>query len=83
MNDIQLAAEIDRRLRLPYHRVISGDQTDGYIGHIAEFAGCYTSGDSAQEAFANLTEAMTAWLESCLVSGDPIPDPAAALAPVA
>ena len=83
MTDRQLETEVQRRLSLPYHRVIFGDPVDGYMGHIAELPGCQTSGDTPVEAIENLTEAMAAWLESSLVSGDAIPDPAPALAPVA
>jgi predicted RNase H-like HicB family nuclease len=83
MTESEREAEIQRRLRLPYHRVIYGDPDDGYMGTVAELPGCYTSGDTPAEALANLDEAMAAWLESCLKSGDPIPDPAKALAPVA
>lgn len=83
MNEQELEAEIQRRLRLPYHRVIFGEPDEGYMAQVAELPGCYTSGDTPAEALANLEEAMAAWIESCLISGDPIPDPARALAPVA
>ncbi len=80
MTEVEREAEISRRLRLPYHRVIYGDPDDGYMGEVAELPGCLTSGDTPAEALANLEEAMAAWVESCLISGDPIPDPAKALA---
>jgi predicted RNase H-like HicB family nuclease len=76
-------AEVLRRLRLPYHRVIFGEPDEGYMGQVAELPGCYTSGDTPVEALSNVEEAMAGWIESCLISGDPIPDPARALAPVA
>ena len=75
--------EIERLVRLPYHRVIHGDPGDGYVGEVAELAGCMTVGDTPEEALANLNEAMAAWIESCLISGDAIPPPASALVPVA
>lgn len=75
--------EVQRRLRMPYHRVIHGDPVDGYMGEVPELPGCYTSGDTPLETLANLDEAMAAWIESCLISGDPIPGPARALTPVA
>ncbi len=83
MTDRQLETEVQRRLSLPYHRGIFGDPVDGYTGHIAELPGCHTSGDTPGEALDNLTEAIAAWRESSLVSGDAIRDPAPALAPVA
>ena len=79
MTEAEREAEIQRRLRLPYHRVIFGDPVDGYKGEVPELPGCYTSGDTPAEALANLDEAMAGWIESCLVSGDPIPEPAKAL----
>ena len=83
MNEQQREAEVQRRLRLPYHRVIYGDPDDGYLGEVPELPGCITAGDTPEEALANLEEAMAAWIESCLISGDPIPGPARSLAPVA
>jgi predicted RNase H-like HicB family nuclease len=83
MNDQEREAEVQRRLGLPYHRVIYGDPVGGYMGQVPELPGCYTSGDTPPETLASLEEAMAAWLESCLISGDSIPDPARALAPVA
>ena len=83
MNAEQREAEVQRRLRLPYHRVIHGDPDEGYLGEVAELPGCMTVGDTPAEALANLDEAMAAWIESCLLSGDPIPGPARSLAPVA
>jgi antitoxin HicB len=83
MTDKQREAEVQRRLSLPYHRVIYGDPVDGYMGEVPELPGCYTSGDTPTEALTNLDEAMAAWIESCLISGDPIPDPVTRLAPVA
>ena len=83
MNEQERETEVQRRLSLPYHRVIYGDPVDGYMGQVPELPGCYTSGDTPAETLANLEEAMAAWIESCLISGDPIPGPARALAPVA
>jgi predicted RNase H-like HicB family nuclease len=83
MTDTDREAEVQRRLLLPYHRVISGDHADGYVGSVAELPGCMTGGDTPAEALANLDEAMAAWIESCLISGDPIPEPARAVTPVA
>lgn len=79
MTDLEREAEVQRRLRSPYHRVIFGDPGDGYMGQAAELRGCFTSGDTPGEALANLSEAMAGWIESSLLSGDPIPGPAAEL----
>ena len=76
MSDEGREAEVQRRLILPYHRVISGDEADGYIGSVPELPGCMTAGDTPAEALTNLDEAMAAWIESCMISGDAIPEPA-------
>ena len=83
MTDQERESEVQRRLCLPYHRVIHGDPVDGYMGEVPELPGCYTSGETPAETLANLDEAMAAWVESCLISGDPIPEPARGLTPVA
>jgi predicted RNase H-like HicB family nuclease len=75
--------EIQRRMHMPYHRVVRGDPADGYVASIVEFEGCLTDGDTPSEALSNLDEAMAGWLESCLLHGDPIPSPAAHLVAVA
>jgi antitoxin HicB len=82
MTDLEREAEVERRLRLPYHRVIFGDPVDGSMGEVPELPGCYMSGDTPAEALSNLEQAMATWIESSLSSGDPIPDPAKSLTPV-
>jgi antitoxin HicB len=83
MTKAEREEEIQRRLRLPYHRVIHGDPDEGYLGEVPELRGCYTSGDTPAEALENLDEAMAAWIESCLIAGDPIPEPGRAVALIA
>ena len=60
---------------MPYHRLISGEPAEGYLGEVLELPGCLTAGDSPQEALANLDDAMAGWIESCLVDDLPIPEP--------
>jgi predicted RNase H-like HicB family nuclease len=82
MTNDESEAEVQRRLRLPYHRVIFGDPEDGYLGEVPELPGCFTSGDTPAEALSNLDEAMAGWIESRLISGDPATEPAKALTTV-
>jgi antitoxin HicB len=71
-----LEREIQALIRRPYHRVITGEPREGYLGEIPELPGCFTAGATPEEALRNLDEAMAAWLESALAHGDPIPEPA-------
>lgn len=75
MTDAEIEREIQRRIRLPYHRVISGDDVEGYLGEIVEMPGCITAGESAAEALRNLEEAMAGWIEAALKNDMPVPEP--------
>jgi antitoxin HicB len=77
MTTAERDAEIERRLKLPYHRVIHGEPVEGYLGEVLELPGCLTAGDTPEEALANLEEAMAGWFESCLLDGVAIPEPSA------
>ncbi len=76
MTQAEIEREIQRRIRLPYHRVISGDDAEGYLGEVVELPGCITAGESAAEALANLDEAMAGWIEAALKNEIPVPEPA-------
>ena len=74
-NDLE--AEVQALLRRPYHRVITGEPLEGYLGEVPELPGCLTAGETPEEALHNLEEAMAVWFESALVHGDNIPAPTA------
>lgn len=76
MTPEDIEREVQRRLRMPYHRVITGEPVEGYLGEVPELPGCYTAGETPGEALANLEEAIAAWLEAALKNSIPIPDPA-------
>ncbi len=76
MNNDVLEAQVQAILRRPYHRVITGEPVEGYLGEVPELPGCVTAGETAEEALGNLQEAMAVWIESALAHGDPIPEPA-------
>ena len=77
MTQSELRERIAEIISQPYHRLITGEPTEGYLGEVLELEGCVTAGETAQEALDNLDEAMAVWLESALVHGDPIPEPSA------
>ena len=58
MTDIE--AEIKRLSKLGYHRLISGEPSEGYLAEVLELEGCATAGETPEEALRNLDEAMAA-----------------------
>ncbi|MFH1742334.1 MAG: type II toxin-antitoxin system HicB family antitoxin [bacterium] len=48
--------------------VIEKDE-DGYYAFCPELQGCYTSGETFEEARANITDAIRLHLEDCLADG--------------
>jgi predicted RNase H-like HicB family nuclease len=77
MTDEALEERVQAIIRRPYHRVITGEPVEGYLGEVLEFPGCLTAGATPEEALRNLDEAMAVWIESALVHGDLIPEPIA------
>jgi predicted RNase H-like HicB family nuclease len=60
----------------PYTRELIPEEDGTWFARIVEFPGCMTTGDTEDEALANLRDAMEAWVTSALEDGDPIPEPA-------
>jgi len=54
--------------------VIEKDQ-DGFFAFCPELQGCYTQGDTHDEAMANIEEAIRLHVEDRLASGEDIPQP--------
>jgi len=46
-----------------------------FYGHIAELDGCQSTGETFEEAYQNLKEAMEGWIEAKLQGNFPIPFP--------
>lgn len=63
-------------LKEPYTRVLVPEEEGGYSAEILEFPGCYSCGDTADEAMANLEEAAISWIEAILEQGREVPVPA-------
>lgn len=74
MSPAEVELEVQRLVRLPYHRLISGDEVEGYLGEIVELPGCLTAGDVIR-GLANLNEAMAAWFEAAVKNGMAVPHP--------
>ena len=54
--------------------VVEKDQ-DGYFAFCPELQGCYTQGDTHEEALTNLEEAIRLHVEDRLAAGEEIPQP--------
>jgi antitoxin HicB len=62
-------------LGLPYTIELRNFPDEGWFVRVKELPGCMSQGDTADEALANLQEAMELWLEVSLEHGDDIPEP--------
>ena len=65
-------------LELPYHIVIQhlvDESGDYFFATVQELAGCMSHGDTYDEAFENIQEAMEGWIETKLEGGFPVPVP--------
>jgi predicted RNase H-like HicB family nuclease len=53
----------------------TGDETHSYGVAVPDLPGCFSAGDTLDEAVAAAEEAAAAWIDTALDSGDPIPRP--------
>jgi len=70
---------IDEYLDLPYTISIVHDRDDdgneGYVAEVRELPGCFSQGDSIEEAAAQVRDAMAGWISIALEDGVEIPEP--------
>lgn len=65
-------------MNLPYNylvKPIKDESGSYYYGKVLELDGCQSTGETFEEAYNNLIEAMEGWLEVKLEYNDPIPEP--------
>jgi antitoxin HicB len=74
-----VAAEVERLMRLPYRRELISYDDGTWFAQITELPGCMTEGDSVSEALEMLADAMRLWFTDALMSNDKIPVPAGEL----
>lgn len=60
---------------LKYDAVFEEQKVGGYTVTVPVLPGCISEGDTFEEAKSNISEAITAYLESLLMDGEEIPDP--------
>jgi len=62
-----------------YSVVLEPDVDGGYVAIVPAFPGCYSQGDTIEEALANAREAVEVTIEDMEARGEPIPDPSGEL----
>jgi len=62
-------------MSLPYKIVIQKDPYGGFFAEVEELEGCMTQGETYQEAYENILEAMEGWLEVAIERNINIPEP--------
>ena len=60
---------------MKYRIVIEQDEDGKFIASCPTLPGCWSQGDTRDEARLNITDAMRGFLESLRKNGDPIPPP--------
>src|SRR3972149_1375416 len=70
-----MKGRIEELMKLPYARVLTPDETGGYVAEVLELPGCISEGDTPDEAIENLEDAMRGWLQVALEDGQRIPEP--------
>jgi len=59
--------------------VLEPDPAGGYVVTCPTLPGCYSQGDSVDEALENIREAIELCIEDLLERGEPLPDPSKTL----
>lgn len=62
-----------------YNVVLEPDLDGGYVAVVPAFPGCYSQGDSIEEALDNVREAILLTIEDMEANGEPLPDPSGEL----
>jgi predicted RNase H-like HicB family nuclease len=62
-----------------YHVILEPDPEGGYIAVVPAFPGCYSQGETADEALSKARDAILLTIEDMRERGDAIPDPAGEL----
>jgi antitoxin HicB len=66
---------LDYYMNLPYNIIVRKDPYGGYFAKVEELEGCMTQGETYEDAFKNIQEAMQLWLEDAIENGLEIPEP--------
>jgi antitoxin HicB len=75
MNKIGVDRDMRYYLSLPYTIVLRRDEEGDFVARVQELPGCSAHGSDRNEALSNLQDIQRAWIEECLESGQPVPEP--------
>jgi predicted RNase H-like HicB family nuclease len=67
--------KIEEILKKPYSKIFIVNDDNSYSAEIMEFSGCYSQGETIEEAMSNLNEMAEEWIEASLERGQNIPEP--------
>ncbi len=56
-----------------YTVVLEQEADGGYVASVPALPGCFSQGDTREEALANIREAIELYIDDCRDAGDPIP----------
>lgn len=73
--DPGLERRVREALRQPYWMDVRGSPDEGYLATAPELPGCFTAGETPEDAMRMLRDAMATWLEATIAAGDPDPEP--------
>jgi antitoxin HicB len=59
---------------LKYTVVLIPEEQGGYSAEVPALPGCYSQGETKDEAISMVKEAIELYLESCKAHGEPIPE---------
>ena len=59
---------------LKYTVVLIPEEEGGYSAEVPALPGCYSQGETKEEAISMVKEAIELYLESCKAHGEPIPE---------
>lgn len=70
---------VEEYLQLPYTIELTPDRdedgAEGFVASVKELPGCVSQGETAEEAVANVRDAMEGWLSVALEDGVAVPEP--------
>ncbi len=69
---------VDDYMKLPYSVVLTPEDESGFSARVPDLPGCFSQGETAQEAYDNTREAMYNWIKATLDKGKeavPFPRP--------